>query len=668
MTIVRRAAFTGLLLLPGGLVVYTAFNGGGFFAGTQGWLAVALALALLLRATLAENPFGGASRLLALAALALGGFAIWTLLSAGWSDAPARALIEFDRALLYLLALLVFGTLPMTSARLRWILGGVALGALVVCAIALVTRTLPDVWPIAPNIANERLSYPITYWNTLGLLGALGAVLFLHATCGGREHPAVRVLGAAALPVLGATVYLTLSRGAIGAGIVGVAIYLLAARPRVAVTGLAAAVPATAAAVLAVYRADELLSEDPTTPAAVEQGGDAALMVGLCVVGAAAVRALGLWVDARILSRPPRRLAPALVASVSLVAIVAAAISFVSLGGPGYVGDQYKTFVERKQPRDLQTGDPRTRLTDPSSNGRVDEWRVAVDAWKTQRVRGVGAGTYQILWTRDRPYTATVVDAHSLYVEVLAELGLVGLVLVALCVLTLLGGALARVRGPDRALYAAAFAALLVWALRAGADWDWEMPVVTLWVFCVGGAVLATPLRGRGQAAEPEAEPRRVGAPPRLLRVVLGLGCLLLAITPFRVAQSQRHLDAAAAAYGRGDCGEAVERALSSLEAEQVRPEPRLVLAYCNLRLGRPRLALRQAQAAVQRDPESWRARYVLAVTLGLAGRDPRPQMRRALDLNPREELVQAGLRRFASARTPRQWQRGAQRARLPGL
>jgi len=80
-----------------------------------------------------------------------------------------RALLEFNRALLYLLALLLFGTLPMTTARLRIVLQGVAAAAIVVCTVALITRVLPGVWPVVPNVANDRLSYPITYWNSLGL-------------------------------------------------------------------------------------------------------------------------------------------------------------------------------------------------------------------------------------------------------------------------------------------------------------------------------------------------------------------------------------------------------------------------------------------------------------------------------------------------------------------
>jgi hypothetical protein len=191
------------------------------------------------------------------------------------------------------------------------------------------------------------------------------------------------------------------------------------------------------------------------------------------------------------------------------------------------------------------------------------------------------------------------------------------------------------------------------------------MPVVTLTAFCVGGAVLATPAWRQG--VDPEVEARRLPDPPRLMRVVLGLGCLLLALTPYRVAMSQNHLDAAVSAYRHGNCPKAIDEALASLDAEQIRPEPRLILTYCDLRLGRPRLALTQIEAAVERDPEDWRLRYVLAVNRALLGRDPRPEMRLARELNPLEELPELGVRRFASADTPKAWQRRAQRARLPG-
>ena len=58
-------------------------------------------------------------------------------------------------------------------------------------------------------------------------------------------------------------------------------------------------------------------------------------------------------------------------------------------------------------------------------------------------LRGSGAGTYALLWAQHRKTSFTVVDGHSLEIETLGELGIVGLALLAIALLTMLG-ALAR--------------------------------------------------------------------------------------------------------------------------------------------------------------------------------------------------------------------------------
>ena len=80
MRALRRIADDGPLLLPGALTVYFAFNAGGFFVGTQGAVAAALAAILLARALLVPDPMAGAGRALAVVAGTLGSFATWTLL------------------------------------------------------------------------------------------------------------------------------------------------------------------------------------------------------------------------------------------------------------------------------------------------------------------------------------------------------------------------------------------------------------------------------------------------------------------------------------------------------------------------------------------------------------------------------------------------------------
>src|SRR5438067_1983542 len=79
----------------------------------------------------------------------------------------------------------------------------------VVAGIALITRVLPEVWPISGNVHPERLSYPLTYWNALGVLAAIGLVLCIHLSSSLAEPRAVRAAAAAALPVLATTLYFT---------------------------------------------------------------------------------------------------------------------------------------------------------------------------------------------------------------------------------------------------------------------------------------------------------------------------------------------------------------------------------------------------------------------------------------------------------------------------
>src|ERR687883_1637748 len=128
----RRVSAAILLFLPAGLLLYFAFNSGGFYPGPPAYVAVLLCLVLLLRATMAGRPFAGFSRPLTLAAGAMALYALLTLISGGWSHAPGVARVEFDLPFTYLLAMLLFGSLPRTGRRLRWMLRGVAAASLAV--------------------------------------------------------------------------------------------------------------------------------------------------------------------------------------------------------------------------------------------------------------------------------------------------------------------------------------------------------------------------------------------------------------------------------------------------------------------------------------------------------------------------------------------------------
>jgi hypothetical protein len=629
------AAEWALALAPGLMIVFFAFNGGGYFAGSQAFVALVLALALALRMWFASEPLAGLGALPAVAAGLLALYGAWTALSASWSHAPGRAVVELDRVVLYLLALVLFASFSRSTDRIRMMIRGIAAAAVLVCAIGLITRVAPDVWPIAPDIQRGRLSYPLTYWNALGLLAALGLVLCTHLACSEREPRIVRVIGAAAMPVLGSALFFTFSRGAMAVAILGLVAYALLSRPRGLIGGLLAGGPATAVAVIAAYHADKLSSDNPTTAAAASQGHHVALIVALCVTGAAVVRLLALPLDGRLERlRHPERARRVVPAAAWVLGTTAAIVVFLAANGPDRVSSNYRRFVHGNAV--VISGDLRSRLGDPGNNRRIDQWKVALDGYHQDPFKGVGAGTYENLWNRRRPVTFEIRDAHSLYVEVMGELGLTGLLLLATPLALILFAFVRGVwRGRDRYVYAALVAAMLAWLVRAGLDWDWEMPAITLWLFCTAGAALAVSPRHRSR-------PLRVRPGPRLL---MALACLAVGIVPAAVAVSQHRLDQAQAAFDRGDCRRAESEARGSLDVIGFRAEPHELVSLCAARRGDLVAARAEAREAVRRDPGNWRYRYDLALVAAATGTDPQPDARLAGTLNPRDPVARSAQR-----------------------
>ncbi len=610
-------------------------------------------LVIAIRVLAARRPLAGIGGSGVLAAALLAAFTAWAFVSAAWSDAPVRALVEFDRALLYLLMLLLFASLPRTADSARWLVRGIALGAAIVCACALITRTLPELWPTEPAVANDRLSYPLTYWNALGMLATIGLVLGFGLTSDLRERAAVRVLAAGALPVLAATLVFTFSRAAMLLAVVGLVVLVALIRSRGILSG-ALVLPFVAMSVAAALGADQLASERPTSGRAVGQGQEVITVVVLAVVAALLARWTLLRFDARAAAtradawRIPRRL----VAATAAIAIASVAVGLAA-GGADALSRQYDRFVEGNRVEAAQ--DRRERLFDPGNNGRVSQWRVAADAFAGDRLKGTGAGTYAVVWARDRPSEFRVEDAHSLYLETLAEQGLVGGVLLMAVVAMLLAALLRRARGQDRAVWAALFTAALAWALHAGVDWDWEMPAVTLWVFAAGGLALA---------ARPERSlPWRV---PVAVRLAVVIAIVALLVTPGRVVLAEQAAGEGRAAFARGDCETAISESRTAIGRLDVAPEPHEIIGYCLVRLGEPASAVASMRAAIERDPQNWRPRYGLSIALGAAGRDPRAAIREARAYNPLEGLMIATSMSFHATVDPRSWRKRALGARLP--
>ena len=657
-----------LMLLPGALIVFTGFNAGGYFPGTPAVVAIVLTQVLLVRILQARRPFEGIAPVTLVAVAALGAYAGLTLASALWSHATGRALIEFDRAWSYLLVLLLFATVRATQANLRWLLRGLTAGIAIVCVAGLATRLVPDVLHTAPDVSNQRLSFPVTYWNTLGLLAAMGIVLAFHLTSSLREKPVVAVLAAGVMPLLAATLFFTFSRGSILAGATGLVIYVCVARPKGLLSGAIATIPATGLLLVAAYKANLLDTLDPTTPAAVAQGHKLAWVTGGCVLACMALRlACAHLLDPRLrragaLGKVPLKTRRAALAGMGALALVVA----LALGAPHAVAHEWNGFMGGA-PTKLAKGDLRSRLTDPSNDGRTELWQVALNGFDAAPLKGSGAGTYQTLWNAHRSRPAYVINAHSLYLQAMAELGLPGLLLLVVLVGAILVGIVVRASGSRRVVHGAVLGLAVVWILHAGVDWDWEMPVVTLGVLAAAGLALS-PRSASDAAVGGPAGPGEAGAdsrgmrtwvPAHHTRIVLGLLLLATLVVPVSIVGSQSKLGEAEHALYASDCGAATPAALSSIGWLDVRPEPYEVVGFCDLHRGRPRLAISAMKAAVAQDPDSWEPYYALAIAQASAGLDPRFNVEMAVRLNPLERLTKEAAKQLRGS-NPSEWVRRA--------
>jgi O-antigen ligase len=121
-------------------------------------------------------------------------------------------------------------------------------------------------------------------------------------------------------------------------------------------------------------------------------------------------------------------------------------------------------------------------FTPASLGDRAAYWGAARHMVAAHPLGGTGAGTFHVDYTSLPPGH----DAHSLYLQAFAELGVVGLVLIVALVALPLG--LAIRRG-----LAAPAAGLAVFALAAGVDWDWQLPAVTVAALALAAATSAKP-------------------------------------------------------------------------------------------------------------------------------------------------------------------------------
>ena len=458
-----------------------AFFTGGYFEGPR--LVAAIATWILAAVAVAVAPDLRALHGVAAVALAaLAALAAWTALSITWAPLDQPAVDALERVLLYLAACAAAVLVFADRERARWLEPLTALGVLVVIGYGVLARMLPGVVEVSKTItAGGRLDQPLTYWNAVGALAAMGLVLCLRLA-GDRTRPdALRAAASAAALPLGLGAYLTFSRGVLSALGVGLLVLVVLAptwsQLRAGAVALEAAVVAcVTASLLPAVQAGE--GEDWTRQGLVMLAVSLALMAAAAAVQAHVARAERREV-LRLGPLPGARAVRRLAAAGAVVFFCAPFAAGAVTGGGAKPDPAFGATAERLGSLD---------------SDRYGYWEVALETFADDPVTGIGAGNFRVAWLRERDVPDPARDAHSVELEHLAQLGLVGLALL-LAAFGAVAVAARRVARTDPALGAGAAAALAVWFAHSAIDWDWQMPALTL-VACV----LAGGLLGRAQA------------------------------------------------------------------------------------------------------------------------------------------------------------------------
>jgi hypothetical protein len=583
------------------------------------WWVIGLGVAVGVLRLPSSRSFWGVAGLLA-------AFAAWTGASVGWAASNERAFNELNRVSLYLAFFVLAGLIVRYAAPSRWA-DGVALGIVGIAGLALAQRFFPDAFPrgeLGRYAEGPQLSYPLEYVNGLGIFLALSIPLLLRAGTASRT-----LLGRAAalspLPALSAAIYLTSSRGAVIVAATGTLVFFALTSLRWATAGALAVWIAGSAGAVGVLLNRPQLVDEPLTQAAEEQGPGAALLVAMLCLGTALAYAVG---DLLLRGRTPR---PAI--GWATVA-VAAALTVVGVAAAD-PAESLKTF--RDSPSTAGARDPnytvRGHLLSSNSTGRWQFWKASVQQFEENPMVGDGAGSYEAYWARNGTFAIFVTDAHSLYLETLGELGIVGLGL--LLAALALGGVAAIQRTHEAAYpigsgYAALTASFAAYGVAAALDWMWEFTVVSVVGLAALGWVLAA------------GTVRAGGLPLRVLVPFVALVAIACQAIPLATTLAVRDSQAA---VRNNQLGEALERAHDARNVQPWAAGPHLQLALVHEQAGEIQEASGAIREALERDPDNWRLWLVRARLETKAGsiRAARRSLRRAVQLNPRSPIFTSG-------------------------
>jgi UDP-GlcNAc:undecaprenyl-phosphate GlcNAc-1-phosphate transferase len=505
------------------------------------WVPVGLGLTLVCAIALVIRP----QRPGWPAALALGGLlglGVWSLGSAAWSESVENAVLSGNRWLVYGALLLLMLVLVSHDRRAVVLLGAAALGIGVV-ALTVLARLLGG--NPGALFLGGRLNSPLGYINGEGCLFAMG--LWPFVALAQTRRALVAGPASAMATLLGCLALLSQSRGTalavLGSLIVVMAVVPGRTRRAYALLVVAGGVALAAPELLRVY---DHAAGGPVPVRVAHDAGRAALLAAL---GVGAVWAVLSESWRRVAFRPYAPRAAALgswLLAVPVVVVLAVAAGSTSRIEHEVRG-QWHAFVRLAEPADSRApsaASSHSRLLSGAGN-RYDYWRIAWDVWKGKPVLGVGAGNYARPYYERRASIEDIDQPHSLELQVLSELGIVGALLLGCLLVGAFWGAVRMRRGavhsPLRlALLCSGLGVFTAWLVQASVDWMHLLPGLTA-VALAAAAVLTWP-RSRQRQAAPQPPGVRSRAGTRQAAMAIGVAAVIVTLIATGASLSRQGL------------------------------------------------------------------------------------------------------------------------------
>ena len=429
--------------------------------------------------------------------------------------------------------------------------------------------------------------------------------------------------------MIGLSIYLTYSRGALVGAAAGLGVLLvLSGEPKEVLANAVIGAIASVAAILLARTQPEIANAS---------GGAGGGMVGAVLV------ALGVMCAGFSDALARRRIALTPWRRGSLVAVaVGAAILVV---GARLLPPEHLTAQATLTPATRQApsvSNPASRFAN-LSGARSTIWPQALDAFAKDPLLGIGPGTFEFWWNSHEGQPI-IRDAHSLYLQELSELGIPGFILIVAIVFGLFAASLHATRRLRRTtgVGAALVAAFAVFCVQAAGDWLWKIPAIAaLATMAVAAAI--------GTIAEPRPGRRPRGGRFAIAAIAVLAGAVMV---PGIVSTQLRRDSATFVAANRGD--KAAAYANSAVAAEPWSASAHAQLAVAQQEKGDLRAARSAAKRAVDLEPDQWTHHLLLAsIDYSLGLRDASLGQARAaarFDARSPNAITRRTLRRNARA------------------